>query len=232
MRASLGRCASLLVAHGIHIVVLLLPSLVLVGLAEMDWATIGFAAAICAAAVLESLVVRQPSQVGNATICDVLAMHIALLTGVSLLAIFWLAQIERIASDGSALVLHALGGLLTTLGIVLRIAAIRALGARFISDIRVDGSIVRDGVYAWLQHPSEVGLLLIAAGGPMLLGAPRTALASLFVFLPVSLWRMRRENVALAAERSSPLASHSIRFAAARQVIEPRTACLDHTGHG
>jgi protein-S-isoprenylcysteine O-methyltransferase Ste14 len=76
--------------------------------------------------------------------------------------------------------------------------AIQALGNQFISDIQVGSEIVRDGIYAWLRHPSEIGLLLIAAGGPLLVGAPLTAITALLLLLPISLWRMRREDLALA----------------------------------
>ena len=91
------------------------------------------------------------------------------------------------------------GGLLLAAGIALRVEAIRALGPRFVSDIRVGKSIVRKGIYALLRHPSEIGLLLIAIGGPLLLGATFTAIAAVILLVPTSLWRMHREDIALAA---------------------------------
>ena len=119
------------------------------------------------------------------------------------MVLFWLAQIEASKFGELRLALHVVGAVLLVLGINLRLLAIAALGPRFVTDIRASGQVVRDGVYAWLRHPSEIGLLLIAAGGPFLIGAPRTAACGVLLLLPISLWRMRREDVFLASERSA-----------------------------
>jgi protein-S-isoprenylcysteine O-methyltransferase Ste14 len=97
--------------------------------------------------------------------------------------------------------MQAMGGSLLVSGIILRVEAIRALGNQFVSDIRVERLIVRDGIYAWLRHPSEIGLLLIAIGSSLLLGSIFTAVAAAILLLPTSLWRMDRENVALAGRQ-------------------------------
>lgn len=193
------RAGSLLLVHAVHGIVLLSPTLMLAGPRGIGWATGCFAIGITAAAVMESLFVRQQFQVSNVTVRDKLAVRVAQFVGMCLLAVFWLAQIERIAHGRSPLTMHATGASFLVIGIVLRIAAIRALGTQFVSDIRDGGLLVRDGIYAWLRHPSEIGLLLLAIGGPLLIGSPLTAGAAMILLLPISLWRMHRENIALAA---------------------------------
>lgn len=128
-------------------------------------------------------------------------MRVASLVGLSMLATFWIAQIERQLTHIESWAVHVLGAILLALGVGLRVVAIQALGPRFISDIRVEGAIVREGIYAWVRHPSEVGLLLIVAGGPLLLGSPITATAATVFLMPFSGWRMYRENIAMASAR-------------------------------
>ena len=71
------------------------------------------------------------------------------------------------------------------------------------SDIRVATVPVRVGVYAWMRHPSELGLVSIAVGGPLLLGAPLSAAVAASLLGPVSWWRARRENAAWSSVEKS-----------------------------
>ena len=189
----------LLFVHSVHVIVLLLPTYLLAGPDGMAWPTGCFALCIMAAAMLEGLCVAQHRQVISTEVQDKQAVRVALLVGICLLAAFWSAQIERLALGPSSLIIHALGASFVLIGIALRVAAIRALGPRFVSDICVGRSMVRDGIYAWMRHPSEIGLLLLATGGPLLIGAPLTAGAAVIMLLPISRWRMQRENTAWAA---------------------------------
>lgn len=186
----------LLIAHLLHGLLVLLPTLILVGIEAFDIATVCFALGLTAAAVAESLVVPREFHVNSATIHDKVAMRVAAVVGLSLLGIFWAAQIEALGSARNLSTLNLLGASTLICGVVLRCVAIRSLGPRFMSDIQVDGTMVRDGIYAWLRHPSEIGLILIAVGGPLLIGAPITAAVAVLTLLPISLWRMHRENVA------------------------------------
>ena len=87
------------------------------------------------------------------------------------------------ALSGSALLLVTLVGLLhgqgsswgavpLALGIGLRLVAILTLGERFTHAVELlPGHRIEDqGIYRWMSHPSEVGLLLIGAGTGALLG--------------------------------------------------------------
>lgn len=79
----------------------------------------------------------------------------------------------------------ALALALSLLGITLRGLAIRRLGARFSSRNAVDGEAALEtaGVYRLLAHPSEVGLLLLAAGAALLSASPWSlaVLAALYI---------------------------------------------------
>jgi protein-S-isoprenylcysteine O-methyltransferase Ste14 len=181
----------------VHAVVLMAPTLVLAGFDGISWAVGCFAIGIIAAAMLESYFVSHDVRASDATVQDPTAIYVARLVGLFLLAIFWSAQIEQLGRDPRWLVIHAAGAALLILGIVLRVEAIRALGPRFVSDIRCDDMLVRDGIYGWLRHPSEIGLLAIAIGGPLLIGSPVSASVAAMFLVPISLWRMRREDVVL-----------------------------------
>lgn len=193
------RVSGAMFAHAVHLCVLLTPTLLLVGPWRIGWATGCFAAGITVAGVLESLFLSPDVEVRNAPIRDRVAMRVSLFVGIFLLAVFWSAQIEWFFHGRSAIAIHGTGGLFLVVGIVLRIEAIRALGPQFVSDVQISRLVIRNGIYAWLRHPSEIGLLLIAIGGPLLIGAPWTAMAAAFVLVPTSLWRMNREEIALAA---------------------------------
>ena len=183
------------VGHAAHLLLLLSPTWWLAGWAGIDAGLAIFAAAVLFAGILESEAARKNLGENRSTAEDLVAIRVARWVGVGLLLTFWLAQWERLQHPAGWLGPFA-GGLLFSAGVFLRVAAIHTLGSRFVSDIRAQGSRVREGVYAWLRHPSECGLLLIATGGPLLAGAPRTALLAGALLAPVSYWRTRREDAA------------------------------------
>ncbi|WP_165698770.1 methyltransferase family protein [Bremerella volcania] len=95
--------------------------------------------------------------------------------------------------------LSVCGATLLIAGIFLRASAIHALGPRFVSDVCCDAPPVSVGIYRYLRHPSEIGLLAITVGGPLVLQAPWSALVAGCVLAPISMWRIRREDKVLAA---------------------------------
>ncbi len=193
-----SRVLRLAIGHSVHLVILLAPTLLLGEFQQVGWSLVCFACGITVAAVLESHFVTLHFHAENIGVRDRLAMRVAMSVGFSLLTLFWAAQIEYLIRCPSDLIVHVSGGAALAGGIFLRIAAIRALGTQFVNDIRRDGVPVRIGIYRWLRHPSEIGLLLIAGGGPLLIGAPVTATAAVILLSPVSLWRMRREDLVWA----------------------------------
>lgn len=122
-------------------------------------------------------------------------LRLAACTGASLLALFWLALFEHVGRTTSPVVAIS-GGLLMALGICLRCVAIRALGPHFVSEVvvRSDQTLVRCGIYRFLRHPSEAGLLAISLGACLLLGSPMAATVWATIFLPLALVRMVLED--------------------------------------
>jgi len=123
---------------------------------------------------------------------------LASLTGIGVLATFVLAIVTEghTANDS----LHIVGGAaVMTIGIALRCAAIYTLGPRFVSELRVsdDEPLVTDGVYRWLAHPSEIGLLVASAGSALLLRSVSAFLFWAIFVLPLTILRVRTENAFL-----------------------------------
>ncbi|HEY8206146.1 MAG TPA: isoprenylcysteine carboxylmethyltransferase family protein [Myxococcaceae bacterium] len=122
----------------------------------------------------------------------------AVATGAGLLALQAAAVLVRwsvppeVWSAGAALMLMG-GGL--------RLWAIHALGASFRTEHEVhEGQrLVRSGPYAFLRHPSELGLLIFALGAAALTGSWPAAAIWVLVLLPSSLLRLRREEAMLRA---------------------------------
>ena len=196
----------LVAGHSVHALLLLLPSLMLVGIWELPFDVLLLAAVIVASAFLESrwtpvegsgeltstLMTPTPNKLRAS---DPLAIRVAWLVGATLLGLLWAAQIERslcIAPIDPAWQL--LGGLALLVGCGLRLSAIATLGPAFVSDICRCGPRVRRGIYAWIQHPSELGMVLLGSGGPLLVAAPLTTVVALLALVPASLWRIRREE--------------------------------------
>ncbi|HEY4238424.1 MAG TPA: isoprenylcysteine carboxylmethyltransferase family protein [Kofleriaceae bacterium] len=104
------------------------------------------------------------------------------------------------ATQAATLAVHArgsaIGAVILVGGIALRLWAIRTLGDAFATAI-APRRIVRTGPYRWLRHPSELGLVLAAAGGAVWLGSA-LGLAVAALLVPLSIVRARRENAAIA----------------------------------
>ena len=102
-----------------------------------------------------------------------------------------------------------LGLLLFTVGVIVRVAAQRALGENFSAYVTLqpDHRLVQNGIYSWIQHPLYLSLLLIPTGIALvfasLLAIPILILAVLFVFD-----RMRREDCLLASHFGAEFESY------------------------
>ena len=118
-------------------------------------------------------------------------------TGAVLLVVFATALVT--ASAVTSTWIAVVGALAMLGGIALRRAAMLALGPAFLSELRplTRRDRVRHGPYAWLEHPSEVGLLLIASGAVLVLGSVAAAIVVALVLAPLVVVRMRRESAAL-----------------------------------
>jgi hypothetical protein len=140
-----------------------------------------------------------------------LARRLAYASGVAVLA----TALITLARGGSS---QPAGWVLAAIGILLRTVAILDLGPAFTSALpptsrssrRLDPhdravgptfGIVKSGVYRWMRHPSEVGLLLIGGGIAWGAGCPDAMGPVVFVLVPASFMRLRREERLLAAMR-------------------------------
>jgi protein-S-isoprenylcysteine O-methyltransferase Ste14 len=154
---------------------------------------VALAAAFCACEVLLTRHERGGGSAGGG--------RQALASGLALLAVFWAAVLDRAHAGPAALgVLRVAGGAAMAGGIALRLAAIRALGASFVSDVGVDAArpLVSSGPYARLRHPSETGLLLLALGACALVASAPAAIVWLACLVPLSLRRIGLEESQLA----------------------------------
>lgn len=103
-------------------------------------------------------------------------------------------------SDLDAIMSFA-GATMMALGITLRIIAIRALGRFFLDGLTLldEHPRVNTGIYAHMQHPSELGSLFLTTGMVATLGSPMGGLVVLLILLPLILMRMHLENTLMAA---------------------------------
>jgi protein-S-isoprenylcysteine O-methyltransferase Ste14 len=125
-------------------------------------------------------------------------------TGLAIVATF----IAAIAGEGATSVPStAIGACVMSAGVLLRCAAIYTLGDRFVSELRADTPLVRSGVYRWLDHPSEVGLLSLTFGAAMLFRSVPAAGVWVALLLPLTIARVRRENEFLRSAQGSHITS-------------------------
>lgn len=98
----------------------------------------------------------------------------------------------------------ALGLLLMGMGLALRVAAIARLGHRFNSaNVVAPGDRLETaGLYRWLAHPSELGLLLLLAGGLLLVRGSWAWLLLPLVYL-LAAARITFEEKALVARHGA-----------------------------
>jgi protein-S-isoprenylcysteine O-methyltransferase Ste14 len=125
--------------------------------------------------------------------------RLSLATGLTLLLI-WLSGPAFGPLDSRPGWLRWLGVGLMAIGGLLRALAIRRLSTRFNSTNWIDAGATLEthGLYRWLAHPSETGLLLLGLGATLCTGGPAQAslLALLYAF---AVMRVQLEEAALGA---------------------------------
>jgi len=129
----------------------------------------------------------------------------------SLLLTLWLALLDvRSGPPGLVAGAAAIGGTLVVAGAALRVAAIRALGPRFLDAIALmpDHRIETRGLYGVLRHPSETGTLALSLGASCLTLSPLSLLAWAGLLLPLVAWRVRLEDAVLAAHDPELFSRH------------------------
>jgi protein-S-isoprenylcysteine O-methyltransferase Ste14 len=145
-----------------------------------------FAACVIAWAILEARATSE-DRVESGTL--------ALPTGVVLLAVHVVAVAHHLLGARAVPVSACAGGVLLAAGIAARLWSIVTLGPQFVTALH-GSTRITTGPYRFVRHPSELGLVLAAFGGALLLGSlPATLLAAALV--PLSIARCRREDAAL-----------------------------------
>lgn len=89
---------------------------------------------------------------------------------------------------------------------VLRVVAIRTLG-RYWSlhiEMREGHEFVRTGVYSRIRHPAYLSFVLEHIAVPLVGNAWWALMVTLFVYVPLLRWRIRREDAALIAKFGEP----------------------------
>lgn len=125
------------------------------------------------------------------------AFWLATATGLLILMTFWGGLWHR--ADGSpacSAILQALGSLGLLSGTILRAIAIARLGDRFRTEVSVDAThrLLQHGIYGWIRHPSETGLLLATLGICLLTGWYAGLALWLGGLVPLSFLRVRLEE--------------------------------------
>lgn len=133
--------------------------------------------------------------------------HLALASALGLLLTSWLAI--GWPGAGAASPWTWVGAPLFAAGVALRVSAMRALGDAFTSEtVIVPGRrVARAGIIAFCKHPSDLGLLLVAAGLVVLAGGGVAIAAALGVVAPTVALRVRDEERLLAGRNSAHLRS-------------------------
>jgi protein-S-isoprenylcysteine O-methyltransferase Ste14 len=138
------------------------------------------------------------------------ASSLALATGITLLACFWTALLFRGLAWSPGI---ALGASLMGAGTALRALAMRTLGTRFVSEVRAApaSDLITHGIYTRMRHPSETGLLCIAAGGCVTLASTVGLALCALVLTPLVVVRTQREDRQLHALFGEPYARYAAR---------------------
>lgn len=121
------------------------------------------------------------------------------LVGMVVLWVFWISLFEY-APPQIHITQLVIASCMILCGVGLRYISITTLQNYFTSKVglREDHELITHGVYARLRHPSEVGLLLICFGIPLLLSSPLGGLFCLVILVPLTLIRISLEDRLLA----------------------------------
>jgi protein-S-isoprenylcysteine O-methyltransferase Ste14 len=180
----------------LHLAVVALP-LVLLGGRAWDGATLVFLAGASALYLGDATTMRWTHEPSRSPL-DARSHRWATATGGILLLLFWVCLVEHAIVQPAASWVQLAGALLLSSGAALRASAVHALGRCFRTEIAdVDGALVRAGIYRYLRHPSETGLLAAALGAAVVLRSTLGVALWCGALLPLTLVRLSLEERAL-----------------------------------
>ncbi len=123
-----------------------------------------------------------------------LYFRMAFVGGLLLLLVQWSSVSEVCVFQTQPITGITLAGLAVAVcGCGIRMTAVATLGQSFVSGPH-GGGLVTTGIYRYLRHPSELGLLLACAGLVLALGAWRSAVVFGPLILLSSIIRMQEEE--------------------------------------
>lgn len=115
------------------------------------------------------------------------------ISGILMLIVFWVSLYNH---THSSLLQSIISSIVIISGISIRVLSINTLHEFFISHIQLkhNHKLITSGVYAHIRHPSELGLLLICFGVPMLLSSKAGLLVTIVFIFPLSVYRILLED--------------------------------------
>ena len=166
---------------------------------DQKWFTVLFAVFMVFVAIQRIVETRsrRPKIQGN----RLLQLSFPILMGVHV-AVFVGSVVEYfVASKPVIYWVSCLGFVLYGISVVLRNVAIRALGRYFSLhiEIREQHKLVTDGVYGWVRHPIYVAVIMELVSVPLAGNAWWSLAGALFVYVPLLMWRLRHEEIAMVA---------------------------------
>ena len=187
---------------GLLLLPLALSGKLMSGLSDASSVVLLLGASIFCGCDLSAALYARQRETRRATRLDERARMLAAATGISVLLIFWTALLSRARSPVLIDPLAVFAGALFLVGGTgLRFAAIHTLGPAFATEVSVrpDQSLVLEGVYRYMRHPSETGLLLVTLGAVVLAGGVATLAVWCSLLIPLVALRIRLEERCLHA---------------------------------
>lgn len=119
------------------------------------------------------------------------------LASASVLLVFWASISSHANSHNLDSYLQlVVASLIVLSGVLIRTVSIKVLNQFFVSHVGLtkNHQLVKTGLYSLVRHPSELGLLLICFGVPMLMSSLVGLCCTLLLVLPLSIYRISLED--------------------------------------
>ena len=163
---------------------------------------------------LRNTAVQPVWDIGTASAGQPAVNRLALMTGLALLTVFWVALAGRVGQTAPVpLWQQGVGAGVMLAGAMLRWFAVARLGPFFLTGIHVaaEQPLVCDGVYRILRHPSETGSLAAAVGACVLLNSRVAVIVWAAAILPLVVVRVRWEDRVLQCAFGKPYLDYQSR---------------------
>ena len=118
------------------------------------------------------------------------------LIGICVLIFFWIAIYDYANYFSFYLIQAVIGSLIVVMGVSLRLISIRKLNQYFLSHVALvdNHQLITTGIYSFVRHPSELGLLTICFGVAILLSSMTGLWFIALVLCPLTIYRISLEE--------------------------------------